>query len=380
MDRTAMPPAEPLAPRPPRLLSLDALRGFDMLWIVGGDAVGIALGRLVGGGPGRVLVEELDHAAWAGFHFYDLIFPTFVFMAGAAIPFSLDRMVATAGRPQAIARILRRVLCLVLLGILYYGGLSTPLAGIRLLGVLQRIGLCYGAAALLYLYLRPRGLAVTAAALLVGYWALLRFVPVPDFGAGDFAEGHNLTNWIDSRYLPLRKWDGDHDPEGLLSTLPAVASCLLGVFAGLWLRAPGPSGPRRGWLLVAGGVALVLLGSAWGLEFPVIKKIWTSSFVLVAGGWSAVLLGTFYLVIDVAQARAWAWPFVWVGCNPLALYLATNVIDFGRLAERLVGGGVAQHLDALHPGLGDLGLAVVLVALCFALCGFLYRRKIFLRL
>ena len=98
------------------------------------------------------------------------------------------------------------------------------------------------------------------------------------------------------------------------------------------------------------------------------------------GGWSAVLLGTFYLVIDVAQVRAWAWPFVWVGCNPLTLYLATNLVDFGRVAERLVGGGVARGLDGLHPGLGDLALALVLVALCFGLCGFLYRRKIFLRL
>jgi len=375
-----MTPAAPAAPRPPRLLSLDALRGFDMLWIVGGDAVGIALGHLVGGGPGRVLVEQLDHAPWAGFHFYDLIFPTFVFMAGTAIPFSLDRMVETEGRPRAVARVLRRTALLVLLGIFYYGGLSTPLAGVRLLGVLQRIGLCYGAAALLYLYLRPRGLAATAATLLLGYWALLRFVPVPGFGAGDFAEGHNLTNWIDAHYLPFRKWDGDHDPEGLLSTLPAVASCLLGVFAGLWLRNPARSGARRGTLLLAAGAALLVLGYAWGLEFPIIKKIWTSSFVLVAGGWSAVLLGTFYLVIDVAKVSAWAWPFVWVGCNPLTLYLATNLVDFGRIAERLVGGGVARHLDLLHAGLGDLGLAAVLVALCFGFCGFLYRRRIFLRL
>ena len=375
-----MPAVASPAPPAPRLLSLDALRGFDMLWIVGADALGGAFARLHGGAPARFLAEQMEHVAWQGFHFYDLIFPLFVFMVGAAVPLSLDKMVATEGRGAALRRVLRRTLLLYLLGLFYYGGFGTPLTELRLLGVLQRLALCYGAASLLYLHLRPGGLVTAAAMLLVGYWALLTFVPVPGFGAGDFAEGHNLANWIDARFLPLRKWDGDHDPEGLLSTLPAVASCLLGVLASLWLKNARRSAAARGWLLVGAGAALLAIGQIWGLQFPVIKKLWTSSFVLVAGGWSAMLLGAFYLVIDVAQVRSWAWPFVWVGCNPLAIYLVSNIVDFGKLSERFAGGDIAAGLDALWPGLGGLVLALVGAALSFAACRFLYQRKIFLRL
>jgi predicted acyltransferase len=370
----------PPTPSPARLGSLDALRGFDMFWIIGADAIGSAIAQLHAGAPGRFLAQQLDHVAWAGFHFYDLIFPLFVFMAGVAVPLSLDKMLAADGRAAAIRRVLRRTLLLYVLGLFYYGGLATPWVGIRLLGVLQRLALCYGAASLLYLHLSPRRLAGTAVALLVGYWALLTFVPVPGFGAGDFSESHNLTNWIDAHYLPLRKWDGDHDPEGLLSTLPAIASCLLGVLAGLWLQKSPRSPAARGWLLVGAGAGLVALGLVWGLQFPVIKKIWSSSFVLVAGGWSSVLLGTFYLVIDVAGFRGWAVPLVWVGCNPLVIYLVSNVVNVGRLAERFAGGDVARVLNGLWPGLGGLTLALVGAALCFAFCGFLYRRKIFVRL
>jgi len=228
--------------------------------------------------------------------------------------------------------------------------------------------------------LRVAGGIAATVALLVGYWALLAFVPVPGFGAGDFAEGHNLANWFDTRFLPLRKWDGDYDPEGLLSTLPAIASCLLGVLAGLWLNDDSRRPLARGWQLVGAGALLIVVGHLWGLQFPVIKKLWTSSFVLVAGGWSAMLLGAFYLVIDVAQVAAWAWPFVWVGCNPLAIYLVSNVVDFGKLSERFAGGDVAMGLNALWPGLGGLVLALVGAGLCFATCRLLYQRKVFLRI
>jgi predicted acyltransferase len=370
------PPPAPSA----RLLSLDALRGFDMMWIVGADTIGSAVGRLLGGTSGSFLAAQLDHVDWAGFHFYDLIFPLFVFMVGAAVPLSLDKMAATEGRSAALARVARRTLLLYVLGLFYYGGLSTPLAGIRFVGVLQRLAFCYGATSLLYLYCKPRTLWAWIVGLLVGYWALLTFVPVPGFGAGDFAEGHNLTNWIDVHYLPGRKWDGDHDPEGLLSNLPAIASCLLGVHASLWLRNTTRSAASRGWLLVGAGALLVVLGSLWGLQFPVIKKLWTSSFVLVAGGWSCLLLGASYLIIDVWQVRAWAQPFVWIGCNPLAIYLAANIIDLDKLSTRFAGGSILETLNGLHAGFGSLVLALVAASFSFLIARFLYQRKIFIRL
>ncbi len=371
--------SSPLPTAPERLLSLDALRGFDMIWIVGAEAVGAAVGRA--GGPGfRAFAAQFDHVDWAGFHFYDLIFPLFVFMVGVSITFSLGRLVASGGRPAALRRVLRRALLLYLLGILYYGGLDGPVAHIRLMGVLQRLGLCYLFAGILFIYLRPRALVAVFIAILVGYWALLTFVPVPGWGPGDLSEGHNLTNWVDQRFLPWRKWDGDHDPEGLLSTLPAVASCLLGVFAGLVLRGPAGTERKKAGLLAGTGAALLVLGLLWGLEFPVIKKIWTSSYVLVAGGWSLLLLSLFYLVIDVWRVRSWAMPLVWIGANALAIYLITNVADFWKLASRFVGGDVGTWLDARWTGLGGLVTGGVCVLLCMALGRLLYRRGIFLRL
>jgi predicted acyltransferase len=369
------------APEPAqRLQSLDALRGFDMIWIVGAEAVGASVGNL-GGGPGfKHFAAQFDHVDWVGFHFYDLIFPLFVFMVGVSITFSLTRLAATEGRGAALRRVLRRALLLYVLGLLYYGGFDGPISHIRLMGVLQRLGLCYLFAGLLYVYLRPRALVAVFVAILVSYWALLTFVPVPVWGAGDFAEGHNLTNWIDQRFLPWRKWDGDHDPEGILSTIPAVASCLLGVFSGLLLRDPARSERQKARLLAGGGAALLLLGWLWGLEFPVIKKIWTSSYVLVAGGWSMLLLSTFYLVIDVWRVRSWSLPFVWIGTNALAIYLITNVADFWKLSSRFVGGDVAAWLDARWTGLGGLTTGFLSMLLCMAVGRFLYRRKIFLRL
>jgi len=373
-------PAPASPPAPARLASLDALRGFDMFWIVGADAIGGAIGRLHAGPVGATIAEQLDHVAWAGFRAYDLIFPLFVFMVGVAIPLSLSKYVA-AGRPgDAVPRILRRTALLFVLGLFYYGGLTHAFSDLRLMGVLQRIGLCYGAASLLFLYCRPRAVFAVIAGLLLGYWALLAFVPVPGFGAGDYAEGHNLTNWLDAHVLPFRKWDGDHDPEGLLSTLPAIATCLLGVCAGRFLRESPLAGAAKAARLALAGVALLALGYAWGLEFPVIKKLWTSSFVLVAGGWSFLLLAGFYYTIDVRDRRGWAQPFVWVGANALTLYLVSNIVDFNALSARLAGGPVAAALDAVWTGLGGLILALVGAALCILLARFLYRRQIFLRL
>jgi predicted acyltransferase len=376
-----MKPPSPQSPLPAeRLQSLDALRGFDMIWILGAEAVGAAVGKLSGGPGFRLFAAQFDHVDWIGFHFYDLIFPLFVFMIGVSITFSIPRLVAKEGRAVALRRVFRRGALLYVLGLFYYGGFDGPISHFRLMGVLQRLGLCYLFASLLFIYFRPRALVAIFIAILVGYWALLTFVPVPGWGPGDFAEGHNLTNWIDQHYLPGRKWDGDHDPEGLLSTLPAVASCLLGVFAGLLLQSPDWAPKRKATILAGAGVLLLLIGFLWGMEFPIIKKIWTSSYVLVAGGWSLLALSLFYLVIDVWKVRAWSMPFVWIGTNALTIYLITNIADFWKLASRLVGGDVGEWLDARWTGLSGLVTGCVCVGLCMAVGRFLYQRRIFLRL
>jgi predicted acyltransferase len=362
-------------PPAPRLLSLDALRGFDMFWIVGAEELVRGLQKITETGPIGFVADQLKHQAWAGFHFEDLIFPLFVFIVGVSLVFSLTKTIERSGRRAAIGRILRRFLLLYLLGILYYGGFSTPFEKIRLVGVLQRIALCYLFASLLFVYLKPKALAGVCAGLLLGYWALLSCVPVPGYGAGNFAEGANLANYVDQQFLPLRKWDGDHDPEGLLSTLPAIASCLLGVFAGLLLKNTSVPDRKKVGYLVAGGLASLAVGWIWHFNFPVIKKIWTSSFVLVAGGYSCLLLAAFYQVIEVWKFRKWAMPFVWIGVNPITIYVGGRFIDFEGMAKLFVGGPVKAYLGVY----GELVLAVTTLAFGFLFLRFLYQHKIFLR-
>jgi predicted acyltransferase len=276
------------------------------------------------------------------------------------------------------------------LGIFTYGGFSGTFAHIRLLGVLQRIALAYLFAGLIFVFFGLRGRIAWCLGLLVGYWAIMTFVPAPGGTAGDFAEGTNLANWIDKNYLPLRKWDGDHDPEGLLSTLPAIANCLIGVFAGMLLR----NGKQKPWqkalLLAVAGVILAHLGWLWAgrfwnyevpiapwLYFPVIKKIWTSSFVLVACGYATLFLAAFYLIIDVAGWRRWATPFVWIGVNPITIYVLVEGLGvFNDISRRLVGG----QLNKQFHDFGPLLMAIVSLLLVFAFAYFLYRRKVFIRL
>jgi predicted acyltransferase len=370
--------AAKIASTPPvRLMSLDALRGFDMFWIVGADSLVEALHKVSDNRFVSGLANQLRHVSWEGFHFEDLIFPMFVFIVGVSTVFSLDRTIERDGRGRAVLRIVRRAVLLYLLGVFSYGGFEGTYEHIRLLGVLQRIALAYLFTGLIYCFLDWRGRLAWCVGLLVGYWALMTFVAAPDGTAADFREGHNLANWIDSHYLPLRKWDGDHDPEGLLSTLPAIANCLLGTFAGLLLRDSKRNDRTKVLYLIAAGVALVAAGWLWDLQFPVIKKIWTSSFVLVACGYSCLLLAAFHFVIEDLGWRRWAMPFVWIGANPITIYLLHEVVDFDKIAERFVGG---QLGDELFHSYKQLAVAATGLLLVFALCRFLYKRNIFLRL
>lgn len=363
-----------------------------MFWILGASAFRKAFLDLPKNRVNEFLADQLEHVRWEGCHFEDFIFPLFVFVVGVSIVLTLPAKVAQRGHARTIGRVARRAAVLFLLGIWYSGGASHDLAHVRWLGVLQRIAIAYFFGSCLFLWLKPRGLMMTIAALLLGYWALLACVPVPEYGAGDYAEGHNLTNYLDKMYLPGRKYDRDHDPEGLLSSLPAIATCLFGVLAGLWLRRPG-KGAGKALAFMGAGAVLVCLGLAWGEQlphgwnflppgwsFPVIKKIWTSSYVVLVAGWSAIMLGLFYLVIDVWRLKRWAIPLVWIGMNPITLYLIDNIASSRMLATRIVGGDTYDVLNLLYmPGSGDLLLAVVATTFSLWLAWFLHNRLIFLR-
>jgi predicted acyltransferase len=386
-------------------MSLDALRGFDMFWIVGGEELIHGLYKAWPSGPLGLIHNQLNHKAWAGVAFYDLIFPLFVFIVGVSIVFSVRRMVEQDGLGRTVKRILVRSLVLYIFGLLVYGGISKGVDHIRWMGVLQRIAICYLCASLLFCAFRLKGLIVVCASLLLGYWALTSFVPIRDFNLetghlkalqlepespetrmqflattnyvrGRFEDGLNLSQQIDFLYLPGRKWDDSYDPEGILSTLPAVATCLLGVFAGLLLKNASTSDQKKVLCLLAAGIGSIVAGFLWGLQFPVIKKIWTSSYVLVAGGYSCLFLAAFYQMVEIWQWRKWCIPFLWIGMNPITIYLASNLLPIEDLAGLVVGGPVKA---ALGPW-GGFVVALTGMAMMFALVRFLYQRKIFLRL
>lgn len=360
-----------------RVLSLDALRGLDMLCILGIDRLLRELGSATNIPFFQALGNQMNHVPWAGLHVYDVIFPLFIFIVGVSMVFSLDRIIERRGRAAAVGRVLRRSIILFLLGVFYMGGLAGGFGNVYLAGVLQRIAEAYVFAALIYCFLRrrPGAIALTCVALLVGYWALMTFVPVPGVGHASYERGLNLAHYIDVHYLPGKSVSDPADFEGsLLNTLGAIANCLLGALAGLLLKNDRVA-PRRkvAWLAVAGAVSLGL-GYLWGLQFPIVKLLWTSSYVLVTCGYSAILLGLFYLVLDVWRWRRWSQPLVWVGMNSITIYLIANIVDFPRLARRVVGGEVFfGSYAAVVAALGALALEL-------ALAWYLYRRQVFLRL
>lgn len=408
--------SEPVSPPPsrPRLMSLDALRGFDMFLIIGGGGIVGRLNQMVNPTDHvrapwlQVVDQQLHHKDWAGFAFLDLIFPLFVFMVGVSIVYSLSKQLSEHGRGGAYGRIVRRFLLLFAMGVIAAGGIANRWPNVQLCGVLHRIAWCYLFGSLIFCHLRPRAIAGLTAGLLVGYWALLTFVPFPNVQlpdsishppgpnekfpdlsekfnsvekiTGKYDKGLNLCNYFDARYMPGRKYCGYYSPEGILSTIAAVASCLLGVLAGCLIRSPRSDRFKILWLLV-GGIAGVLLGFLWGQQFPVIKKIWTSSFVLVAGGYSAILLAVFYLVIDVWKWRFWCLPFVWIGTNALTAYMVRNLFRLDEVAPRLTGGDLSYALNRwVYPGTGSLLTTTVGLLLIWWLTWFLYRNKVFIRL
>ncbi len=358
----------------PRLVSIDALRGFDMFWITGGDALFLAFAKAGQWSFSPEIQRQLEHADWEGFRFYDLIFPLFLFLVGCVIPFSLDRF---RDQPQqAYRRILWRTAAILIIGLIYNGLLQFDWANLRYMGVLQRIGICYGVASILYLLVGWRGRAALAVAVLLLYWAVIAKIQVDD-ALGVFTKEGNLSGYLDRTLLPgkiLAQYYGYGDNEGLLSTVPAMVTAMIGVFAGQWLKSGRPH-----WQVVcgllAGGAGLLLTGFGWSYQFPIIKNIWTSTFVLVAGGWSCLLLAAFYLLIDVLGWKRWAFFWVVIGSNAITIYLIRRIIDFGKISTFFLGG-----VSSLAGDWGPFVLAAGVIAIEWLLLLYMYRQKLFLRL
>ncbi len=360
-----------------RLYSLDALRGFDMFWIMGGEDFFHEIAKATNHPFAVWIAAQLSHVAWNGFRFYDLIFPLFLFISGVSTPYSVGREIEKNVEKQTILlRIIKRGLVLVLLGIIYNNGLQLKeLSQIRFPSVLGRIGLAYMFACIIYVYASPKFQYVWFVGILIGYWLLLKFGAAPGFAAGDLSIQGNLASWIDRTLLLGRLHLGIHDPEGLFSTIPAICTGLLGVFAGNFLKNSPIEKTRKAASLALAGIICLIIGGSWDIFFPINKNLWTSSFMLYAGGCSLLLLAIFYYIIDVLEYKRWAFFFTIIGLNSILIYLSVKFIDWDYTSEGLFRWLAQLSGETYYATVIAVGVIVVKWAFLRAM----YHYKVFLR-
>jgi predicted acyltransferase len=391
-------PAAADGARAERVVSLDVFRGI------------IIAAMILVNDPGSWshIYPPLEHAEWNGWTPTDLIFPFFLFIVGVSLTLSFAARLARGVSAGSLAiHILRRSALIFAMGLFLNGFPSFDFQTIRIMGVLQRIALCYLIAGLLYLatYSRQVGadgkmrvraniaaIAAIAVVLLVGYLAMMMFVPVPGYGAGHLTPDENLGAYIDRMILGGHMWSESKtwDPEGLLSTLPAIATALIGILAGEWIRS-GRKGPLKANGLMVAGVLLIFFGQLMHPYFPINKNLWTSTFVLFTAGFACLLLALFYWIVDLRGWKKWASPFLVFGTNAILAYaLATLAAEISIDFEfRFPGGGLRTlhgwvynkfFIPHASPVNASLAFAIFFVALIFALLWPFYRRRIFVRI
>jgi predicted acyltransferase len=360
-----------------RLYSLDALRGFDMFWIIGGGAIIGSLTKATGSPFWSAINEQLEHPAWHGFHFYDLIFPTFLFMAGVATPYSLGRkMEMGKSKQKLLLTVIRRGLTLVLLGLIVNNHLRLrPFAEIRFGSVLGHIGVAYMFANIIFLYSGLRAQIIWFFSILIGYWMLFLFFSAPGFPHGDLTMQGNIVSYIDRLLMPGKLYLGIHDPEGLTSTVPAISTALLGIFAGDLLKNSTLTGTQKTLRLLILGIIFIIVARIWNPFFPINKNLWTSSFMLYTGGMSLILLSIFYYIIDVRGYKSWAFFFKVIGMNSILIYISGQFIDFSYTAN-----GFFQWLIQLvGDPFGAVVLSLCVLGIKWLFLYFLYKKNVFLR-
>lgn len=385
---------EALQNKPSRLLSLDLLRGLTIGFMI-----------LVNDNADERAYWPLKHADWNGFTPTDLVFPTFLFLVGISTVLSLSsRLAAGVARRKLLTHVLRRSILLYLLGLVVNSFPFFHLHTMRFYGVLPRIAICYLIVAILYL-ISPdwRSKAIIAVAALVGYWILMRFVPVPGYGVPThdvplLDRDGNLTAWLDRKiFSPPHLYEHTRDPEGLLSTIPALGTALLGMLTGIWIRSAN-SLQRKANSIALAGLSSLLLGGLWNLSFPLNKKLWTSSFVLFAGGLSMLLLATSIWLIDIpseeeekgnrSKRSRFFTPLLVFGTNAIAAYALSEL-----LASGLPNVHVRRGMDVFQafyqlilrviphdPALSSLIYSLCYVLMCWIPIYILYRRKIFIKI
>jgi predicted acyltransferase len=374
---------------PGRLVCLDVYRGLAVA------------GMILVDNPGSDAKAywPIIHAEWNGWTPADFIFPSFLFLAGISIVFSFSsRLQRGASRPTIFSHAIWRSLLLIAVGLLVN---ASPIYGFdphtfRFEGVTQRIALCYLVAAALELWSGRRGQIIALVACLVGYWALLRFAPVPGLGIPGrdipfMDPDRNLVAWLDRRLFMGHLYNGTRDPEGILSTIPAIGTILMGLLTGHWLRARRSDATKVAYMLLF-GVAGLVAGEVWNRWFPINKNLWTSSFVLFSGGFALAFLAILYWVLEMKKWRgAWTMPILVFGMNAIAGFVADSLVygpGYTFSAKGPTGVAMLWH-EAAQAHLESLGLSTpnaslvyssAAILFCWILLWILWRRRIFLKL
>lgn len=392
-----------------RLLSLDALRGFDMFWIISGEGIFHGLASVVMKrhnlfqNPENwmisrtadlsffehlaiIISNQLHHSVWNGFTFYDMIFPLFIFISGVSMPFSYRKFFSETNpelkrqaKKQLYLSLIKRTITLIILGMVVNGLLKCQgFENTRFASVLGRIALSTFFAAVIYLNFSLKKQIYWVIGILTSYFLIMKFIPVPGFGPGVFTPNGNLSAFVDQHFLPGKLHRIFYDPEGLLSTIPAIASAFLGIFTGQFLMGNklkiNPA--KKSLALLLAGIVLLALGLSWNIWFPINKNMWTSSFVLYAGGWSIILFAAFYYIIDVVNFSKWTKPFIWIGTNSILIYMAAHgLVNFESTSQFLFGGLINMASPNWYQAL--LWVGVLLIQL--TLLKFLFDKKWFLK-
>ena len=360
--------AEASTPVTKRLISLDAFRGWTMFWIVGGGAIMTGLQALGHNPVIDTIVYQLNHTPWQGLRYYDLIWPSFMLMTGMSLPFSYAKRSLTQTHREIFLRVARRALVLFLLGSIRESvSLKHPYL-VELSSALQPIGIAYFCA---FLLVRKswRFQAAVGASILTAYALLLTFVPVPGVPGGSYQQGKNLVAAVDIAVL------GRTHEEGwgtVLSTIPTIATTILGLLIGELLRSNGPQKTKVRIMALA-GVSCVVLGLAMDPIVPVIMKLWTTSYGLASAGWACLLFLVFYVVVDVCGYRKWTFPFVVIGMNAVTVYMGRTLVPLGRIV-----GIFTEGPAAVIGSFGPLFQAAALLVVEWLVLYWMYKRKIFL--
>ncbi|MGO4770487.1 acyltransferase family protein [Flavobacterium sp. W22_SRS_FK3] len=373
-----------------RLISLDALRGFVMFWIMSGEHIVHALAKAA---PIPVFVwmsSQLNHTEWEGITFYDMIFPIFLFVAGVSMPYSFEKKMNAAGvstpmelplqeKKKIYLSMVKRTCILLVLGFIVNGLLRFDgYDQTRFASVLGRIGLAWFFAGLIYLNFDLRKQVFWFAGILIGYYLAMKLIPVPGFGAGVLTKEGSLEGYIDRLFLPGRLHSKVYDPEGLFSTIPAVATALLGMFLGTFIRT-SVTFPTHKKLLILLISAIILIGTGllWNYDFPINKRLWSSSFVCYVGGFSILFFTFFYLIIDVLGFDKWAFPLILTGSNSILIYMASEgMVNFKYTADFVFGGLIKFSPIIWQPVFTTLSVTFVQLLLLY----FLYKKKWFLKI